>query len=560
MLEPQESSHFNTNRKPLHLQSLPQLLRATSLLGEPTEEDDGFESLPTPPRASTPPPPQRPKVTRLKKSASMKLKWFPAFRRGGQSHHTVSPPKKETSVSTTSLLRRSNSKLNVNSDVALNPSASDGYGSATPILLSVRKRSTSDSGYSGESNCDSPNLSVIGAGQRPEQPKPKNNINGLSFLRLFHKSSATLQLQHPKTELNPDKPYKNGSIVTSLDNPHRRKASKEFLKKRKLPLVPMASSSLSSLNTLNSGRGNQVKTEKVLLHNQVHHSSSNSVISTGDESTASGEAQSSSNYDSGAFSRSSSPSGEHGPGLVPVNGPQSMNLSLSMSRLALTEPLVAPKLVLAACRGEWPLSESSPKNLSVNRRKLSEKSQYQAHKRQLRARSMSAVRPKVSAQDVTVSVGANTKLTIGSPKNGRNSNLRRSRSGLPVLGTTVLNSNSPQKGNSPVKPLRSMSPLKKRNKISTVYLDTACDFSRPSPKRVRSELSRSGSIVTVMGSQPSGIKCDCNERVTVNGQHHCAKHIDLKRLIDRSTNTTPIGTLDNCQVITESQPNSLINI
>ena len=89
--------------------------------------------------------------------------------------------------------------------MALNPNSD--YASATPILLSVRKRSTSDSGYSAnESNCEnsSPNLSEV-------NPKPKNT-NGLSFLRLFHKSSATLHLQHPKTELNPDKPYK-GTIV-----------------------------------------------------------------------------------------------------------------------------------------------------------------------------------------------------------------------------------------------------------------------------------------------------------------------------------------------------------
>ena len=544
------------------LQDLPRLLRAEALYEDP--EDEFLHK-----RATTPPPRLEPQPKlKLKKSASMKLKWFPAFRRGGQNHHTVSPPKKveqtNLSVSTTSLLRRSSSKLNVNSDVALNPSASDYGSSATPILLSVRKRSTSDSGYSGESNCDSPtNLSVQNQNQKAAKSR---NTNGLSFLRLFHKSSATLHLQHPKTELNPDKPYK-GQIVTSLDNSStsnpNRKTKKEFLKKqRKLPLVPMASSSLSSLNTLNSGP----KVEKVILH-QVHHSSSNSVISSTDNESSSnsgGEArESSSNYDSGAFSRSSSPTD------------QPVNLSLSMSRLALTEPLLAPKLVLAACRGEWPISETEEEteeneHLSVKKRILKFQNHHrsqiiQHQKRQLRARSMSLVRP---SEDVTVSVGANTKLTIGSPgskTSTRNSNLRRSRSGLPVLGATaaILNTNSSPKKltgsacGSPVKPLRSISPLKKRNKISTVYLDTCQDFSRPSPKRVRSELSRSGSIVTVMGSQPAGIKCDCNERVTVNGQHHCAKHIDLKRLIDRSTNTTPIGTLDEEK---SSQPTSLINI
>ena len=102
--------------------------------------------------------------TKLKKSASMKLKrsWFPAFRLGGNSHQVqVSQPQSNSSVqnstvsgqnsSKTSIVRRSSSRLNVNSSVALNPSADD-YGAAgtgTPILLSVRKRSTSDSGYSG---------------------------------------------------------------------------------------------------------------------------------------------------------------------------------------------------------------------------------------------------------------------------------------------------------------------------------------------------------------------------------------------------------------------------
>ena len=290
----------------------------------------------------------------------------------------------------------------------------------------------------------------------------------LLIYRLFHKSSATLQLQHPKgADLNPNKPYK-GTVMTSID--HQRK-KKEFLK-RKLPLVPMASSSLSSLNTLQNGKQ---------LRAGVIHSSSNSVIS----SEESDSPVSSSNYDSGAFSRSSSPTELQ-----------------TLNRLALAEPLIAPKLVLAACRGEWPLSLSSPVS-PIKAKKT-------------RARSMSAIKK----EDVTVSVNANTKLTIGSPRlDSRSSNLRRSRSGLPVLGTNALRS-------SPVKPLRSNI----RTKISTVYLEE--------PK-----LNRSGSIVTVMGSKPANIKCDCNERVTVNGQHHCV--IDLSKqnsgsAVDRSTNTTPV--------------------
>lgn len=107
----------------------------------------------------------KPKIgTKLKKSASMKLKrsWFPAFRLGGNSHQvqvTEKPASNSDSTTNsgqnsvkTSIVRRSSSRLNVNSSVALNPSADD-YGVAgtgTPILLSVRKRSTSDSGYSGK--------------------------------------------------------------------------------------------------------------------------------------------------------------------------------------------------------------------------------------------------------------------------------------------------------------------------------------------------------------------------------------------------------------------------
>ena len=107
----------------------------------------------------------KPKIgTKLKKSASMKLKrsWFPAFRLGGNSHQvqvTEKPGSNPDSTTNsgqnsvkTSIVRRSSSRLNVNSSVALNPSADD-YGVAgtgTPILLSVRKRSTSDSGYSGK--------------------------------------------------------------------------------------------------------------------------------------------------------------------------------------------------------------------------------------------------------------------------------------------------------------------------------------------------------------------------------------------------------------------------
>ena len=187
--------------------ALPQLLRASTL-----EEDDGFSSLEVSDlsnRALTPPPrpPSSPKIrNKVCKSASMKLKWFPAFRLGGSSHSTnnntsnTKQPQPQRSIvktaSTASLVRRSSSRLNISSDVALNPAADDYGSSATPILLSVRKRSTSDSGYSGNSGEDYTSSSHCGD-DSPVVPSAKpRNIHGLNFLRLFHKSSATLQLYH----------------------------------------------------------------------------------------------------------------------------------------------------------------------------------------------------------------------------------------------------------------------------------------------------------------------------------------------------------------------------
>merc|ERR1719510_2344183 len=154
------------------------------------------------------------------------------------------------------------------------------------------------------------------------------------------------------------------------------------------------------------------------------------------------------------------------------------------------------------------------------------------------------------------SISSGGKIPNNQQQHAKSSNLRRSRSGLPVLGTTALN-------NSPVKPLRTSavtsSTSLQRSKISTVYLEDSAaavavagtgsggtnttersataGTTRSSP--AKRFLERSGSVVTVMGSQPSGIKCDCTERVTVNGQHHCAKpRSDLSK-VDRSTNTTP---------------------
>lgn len=502
--------------------------------------------------------------------------------------------------SATSLIRRSSSRLNIAAcEVADNPTGSE--GSSTPILLSVRKRSTSDSGYSGEDYTSSSHC-----GEDSPVPGPPRSSHGkpgrLSFLRLFHKSSATLQLQHPKTELNPDKPYK-GTLVTSLSSSKRAGRSQQQQKKK--PLAAMTSSSLSSLNS--SCAAQQRPPQKVPslpLGPAIHHSSSNSVISTGDESSSGGRG-SSSNYDSGAFSRTSSPTEAYS---------HEVNLSLSLSRLALVEPLVAPRLVMAACRGQWPLDDFKEEEDSVDAslmlscldaaaRPSQIAERRRQHRQQMRARSVSCAR-KASNMDVTVSVGANTMLTIA-PNQSPRTPLRRSRSGLPVLGTSVLNTSGGGGSltNSPVKPARISSPSKRavRNRISTVYLDSgepsltlSCKVGKSGAERNarkhKHPVGRSNSVVTVMGSQvPTGqsAHCDprfCSERVTVNGQHHCARH-HMISAANSSSLTMPRDLINyrnnnnNANIVTttammhdqatttatasddvETQPNSLINI
>jgi hypothetical protein len=168
-----------------------------------------------------------------------------------------------------------------------------------------------------------------------------------------------------------------------------------------------------------------------------------------------------------------------------------------------------------------------------------------------------------------------------------------------------------------------------RTKISTVYLAEAPNTSTTTVTppaylhgtvgiEVESEsankqhagtsvnVNRSSSIVTVMGSKPAGIKCNCNERVTVNGQHHCASKVIIRdlnnqtqcsslttttivradtnsagqssaaasastacsaKVVDRSTNTTPINVLvcnnnteQSSKLIYQQQPSSIIEI
>ena len=168
---------------------------------------------------------------------------------------------------------------------------------------------------------------------------------------------------------------------------------------------------------------------------------------------------------------------------------------------------------------------------------------------------------KTSTSDVSVTIGANT----GGPVR-RSGQLRRSRSGLPVLGTSVL-----QRTESPSKKLT------QRNKISTVYLNSLTGMTSPSTRPSRSRITRSESVVTVTGvtQHQQRRDCECTERVTVNGQHHC--------FCDNSSSTmsSMIGQysndFDRCLATSsssrfqptsipevnsppETQPNSLIDI
>ena len=175
--------------------------------------------------------------------------------------------------------------------------------------------------------------------------------------------------------------------------------------------------------------------------------------------------------------------------------------------------------------------------------------------------------------DVSVTVGANTMLTISNVNDrvSSSSGLRRSRSGLPMLGTSGLMtlphekssfSNIAQKqSNTYTSTLPSnrgaksnLTLNKKRNRISTVYLQgnspsrnvdqnvnsPVCDTFKIRQKssasntmvRLKEGLERSDSLVTIMGAtvnttatgaNPSDqTQCNCEEKVTVNGQHlHC---------------------------------------
>lgn len=337
-----------------------------------------------------------------------------------------------------------------------------------------------------------------------------------------------------------------------------------------------------------------------LLPNQapprMHSSSSNSVISSSIEDD--------SNYDSGAFSRTSTP--EIHPPLT------SGKKSLSQIHLALAAPLSAPSLVMEACN----MKRSSP---SLNVMEKSENSlvdashilaclnaassssmgsHLQPHSLRpaslgasglLRSQSPPAPSSSVSSfhhrifpqtskhvmqhgnggnthslpytsteirDDVSITIGLNTKLTITQHPYGSSSmsspssssllsHLRRTRSGLPVLGTAGLNTSclslhpsSSSKKQSPVrKPVRNTianknnqhhlsnnnnnrEPQSSPPKISTVYVGAGRENPRP---RIGRPVSRSESCVTlsnttIIPGPATHLPEKCT--VTVNGQQY----------------------------------------
>ena len=154
---------------------------------------------------------------------------------------------------------------------------------------------------------------------------------------------------------------------------------------------------------------------------------------------------------------------------------------------------------------------------------------------------------------MTVTGSGNTMLTIASSDVSK----RASRGG-PRLGTSVLCGTSPG-----VK--------KPRNKISTVYLQTATDLPKLASQ---SQLERSDSMVTVMGStvrtavSNNNASCKCQEVVTVNGQHlHCPDSLMGRHPLAVASGLATTAAayinapIDPCSSLGEqTQPNSLVLI
>jgi hypothetical protein len=270
---------------------------------------------------------------------------------------------------------------------------------------------------------------------------------------------------------------------------------------------------------------------------QVHSSSSNSVISSVDSSA----------YDSGAFSRTSSPEHRRRHRHHRRRQQQQQQLkqqtaallssSKSATSLVMASPLSAPSLVLAACsasRGRLRLAEgedvddyeesvdaahilacldaaSATSHITAQQLQLL---QQQYHQQQPQFYSLQNSYQLLNGGDVSITIGSSTKLTIAHGDGASTSSLSNARrSRLPLMGTSGLTSStSPNKA-------KLASPL--RTKISTVYVNTK------EAAAAATKLSRSESSVTISNAAPPSQQhqCDsklCTERVTVNGQHHCS--------------------------------------
>ncbi|CAB4069312.1 unnamed protein product [Lepeophtheirus salmonis] len=323
-------------------------------------------------------------------------------------------------------------------------------------LLSVkRKTSNDDSGWESST----PSTSSCSSTSR----KSSSSSN---FFKLFHRSAATLLL-----------PKRSENEFDSFSHPHRPSRTNVFIKNEELDLDSLPpSNKQTSFVTKARRRSSKLQARSLSAvnlmakrHFEDDSEEGSSVISGCTSSTITSSlsplrrhsvssllssryesAKESYDYDSGAYSRTSSPDDK--------------SLPRASSHLAISAPLSAPSLVLAACM-----------NFSGDVYNLSN------------VKSISplfcASRHKIEDDNhrVSVTIGAHTKLSIAAGR-GR----------CPLLGTAGL---SPGKRSHKFLMKKSPSPSGlTRSKISTVYLGK-------NPKK-----------------NPF---CSCGEQVTVNGRHHC---------------------------------------
>jgi len=457
------------------------------------------------------------------------------------------------------------------SDVAAyggdSPDGASTGASGAPVLLSVRRRrAASDSGHETNSSYSgSPQLRR--AEEKDASPEPEkelekkfrslgweaghpddmsgaesgsssslNRRNGL--LRLFfHRSAATLLFHHPRgPDLDPSKPYRGVIKMSGSKHGRRREPTATAAKH---PPVSATSSVDSSASSAKLDKGNDIpdygrrshgvkhaagaaaserrrshRTLRQLHREQLQrqeqqqrrsgpivveaqlHSSSNSVVSSVESSTC----------DSGAFSRTSTPdfAARSHTNLLGVD---------SKSMLALKSPLSAPSLVMEACgmRSRWKMTRyfEEEDDESVNAAHI-----LSCLNAASGPSTMTEGMPDMLAArlcqpyeegPVSITVGANTMITLGPPSRV---GLRRSRSGLPLLGTSGLHYDRPAKN---------------------------ATSSPPKPGRIST--SKSGRLLTPSASlreasappatsRTSQLRPGCwGETVTVNGRHYGERRV-----------------------------------